>query len=584
MAPDKRPFFAATYVPKEDAFGRMGMMTLIPRIEDLWAREREKILESADQITNHLQAAVDRGEGRELGPEDLRSAYDELAGRFDKINGGFGEAPKFPTPHNLLFLLRYWKRTGEPGALEMVQKTLEAMRNGGIYDHIGLGFHRYSTDRVWLLPHFEKMLYDQAMLAIAYVEAYQATGLDDFAVTAREIFQYVLDDMTSPEGAFYSAEDADSEGEEGKYYVWTLEELIDVLGPDDGALVTRVFNVEDGGNFKHETGGASHGANILHLQRPLGEIAAELGESEQKMRERLEAARVKLLETRRRRVPPLKDDKILTDWNGLMIAALAKGAQALGETRYATAAGSAADFLLSKMMDGSGKLFHRYRDGEVAIPAFFDDYAFLVWGLIDLYEATFEVRYLEAALELTREMKARFWDEKAGGFYFYADGSEELIVRSKELYDGAIPSGNSVAALDLLRLGRITGDTTLERDASRTIQIFSNDVSRMASMFTQMMTALDFGIGPSLEVVIAGKSGAQDTERMLGMLRQMYVPNKVVLFRPMGAEEPPITRIAEYTDAQTAIDGKATAYVCQNYSCKTPTTDPAEMVRLLGAK
>ena len=584
MAPDKKPFFAATYIPKHDVFGRVGMTSLIPRIRDLWAQGRDELLRSADRVAGLLKGAASGGVGGELGLEDLRSAYGELAGGFDGLHGGFGEAPKFPTPHNLLFLLRYWKRTGESGALEMVKKTLEAMRRGGIFDHVGLGFHRYSTDRVWLLPHFEKMLYDQAMLAMAYVEAYQATGLGDFAAAAREIFQYVLSDMTSPEGAFYSAEDADSEGEEGKYYVWTLDELLDVLGPHEGPFVARVFNVRKGGNFRHETGGQSHGANIPHLRGPLNEIAEELGSSEEELRERLESARVKLLDARRDRVPPLKDDKILTDWNGLMIAALAKGAQTLNDGRYASAARDAADFLLETMVDEEGKLLHRFRGGEAAIPAFLDDYAFLVWGLTDLYEATFEVRYLRAALDLSLGMKDLFWDEESGGFYFCPEGSEELIVRRKELYDGAIPSGNSAAALNLLRLGRMTGDAELEADGSRTIGIFSRDVGRFASGFTQMMVALDFALGPSFEVVVAGKSGAGDTERMLKALREVYVPNKVVVFRPDEIEKPPITAIAEYAEAQTSIDGKATTYVCLHHTCKPPTTDPARMVELLEAK
>ena len=583
MTPDKRPFFAATYIPKNDAFGRMGMVSLIPRISDLWAQGRDELLRSADRVANLLKESASGGGEREPGIEDLHRAYGDLSGRFDESHGGFGGAPKFPTPHNLLFLLRYWKRTGEPGALQMVKKTLEAMRRGGIFDQVGLGFHRYSTDRVWLLPHFEKMLYDQAMLAMAYVEAYQATGLDDFAAAAREIFQYVSSDMTSPEGAFYSAEDADSEGEEGKYYVWTLDELLDVLGPEEGALFARVFNVEKGGNFRHETGGASHGATIPHLRKPLSEIAEDLGVSEEELSRRLESARGKLLAARRLRVPPLKDDKILTDWNGLMIAAFAKGAQALDDSSYASAAGAAADFLLETMTDEDGRLLHRYRGGEAAIPAFLDDYAFLIWGLIDLYEATFDVRYLRAALDLCREMKDLFWDEEAGGFYFYSKRSEELIVRSKELYDGAIPSGNSVAALDLLRLGRMTGDTALEADAVRTIGIFSGDVGRAASGFTQMMAALDFALGPSYEVVIAGRTGAGDTERMLKALREVYAPNKVVIFRP-DVDKPPIAAIAEYTESQTAIDGKATAYVCLHHTCKPPTTDPARMLEFLESK
>jgi uncharacterized protein YyaL (SSP411 family) len=582
MAPDHRPFFAATYIPKEDSFGRIGILTLIARIRDLWTQRRSEIMSSADQITSHLRGVVPAGGGPKLGAEVLRRAYEGLAERFDLINGGFGDAPKFPAPHNLLFLLRYWRRTGDAYALDIVERTLECMRRGGIFDHVGLGFHRYSTDEEWLLPHFEKMLYDQAMLAMAYVEAFQATGRPDFATTAREVFRYVMSDMTSPDGAFYSAEDADSDGEEGKYYLWRSKELLDLLGPDEGRLVTHVYCVKESGNFKHETGESTRGMNILHLKKPLREIAEELGTSEEQLKKRLEADRVKLLGARRRRERPLKDDKILADWNGLMIAALAKGAQALGETSYAVAARSAADFLLDRMTGEGGGLLHRYRAGEAAIPAFLDDYAFFIWGLIELYEATFDVSYLQAALGLARDMKARFRDEGDGGFYFCSSESENLIIRTKEIYDGAIPSGNSMAALALFMLGRITGDARLEREAERTIRIFSTDAERVPSAFAQMMIALDLMLGTSFEVVVAGRSGAPDTEDMLRALRSAYVPNKVVVFRPAESQRPPITGIAGYTTAQVAIDGKATAYVCQNYACKAPTTDQREMLKSLG--
>jgi len=584
MTPDKKPFFAATYIPKESKYGRAGMLELVPQVSSLWMQGRARIYESADRITSALNESAARGPGGDPGEEVLSSAYQGLESRYDEVLGGFGSAPKFPTPHNFLFLLRYWSRTGDEHALEMVKHTLSAMRRGGIFDHVGFGFHRYSTDREWLLPHFEKMLYDQAMLAMVYVETYLATGDQEYADTAREIFEYVTRDMMSPEGAFYSAEDADSEGEEGKYYLWTTGEVLDLLGPEEGRIFTKVFNVSGEGNFQEEAGGSTGERNILHLKKPLNDLAVELGISGAELAGRIESSRLKLLEARRLRVPPYKDDKVLTDWNGLMIAALAKGAQALGEPKYADAAGRAADFVLESLADDQGRLLHRFRGGEAGIAGFLDDYAFLVWGLIELYEATFDVRRLQSAVDLTGVMVEDFWDEENWGFFFYGDSSEELIVRDKEIYDGAVPSGNSVAALNLLRLARATASAGLDDRAAKVLRSFSDDIARAPLAYTQAMVAIDFATGPSYEVVIAGDpDGAEDNE-MLKALRGAYVPNKVVLFRPVGVEAPPITKLAEFTEYQLALENKMTAYVCLNYACKEPTTDPEQMLKLLGAR
>jgi len=583
MTPDKRPFFAGTYIPKQSKYGRAGMLELVPRVTSLWREQRGQINESADRITSALGESVNKGPGGDPGEEVLISAYQGLESRYDEALGGFGSAPKFPTPHNFLFLLRHWSRTGDDRALEMVEHTLSSMRRGGIYDHVGFGFHRYSTDREWLLPHFEKMLYDQAMLAMAYVETFLATGDSEYADTAREIFEYVLRDMTSPEGAFYSAEDADSEGEEGKYYVWTTGEILDVLGPEDGPLFATVFNMSEEGNFQEEAG-ATGERNILHLKGPLDDLAAELGISGGELAGRIESSRVKLLEARRLRVPPYKDDKVLTDWNGLMIAALAKGAQALDEPKYAVAAGKAADFLLERLAGDRGRLLHRFRGGEAGIPGFLDDYAFLVWGLIELYEATFEVRRLQSAVDLTGIMVEDFWDEKNWGFFFYGDDSEELIIRDKEIYDGAVPSGNSVAALNLLRLGRATARAGLDDRAAKFLRSFSDDIARAPLAYTQAMVAIDFAAGPSYEVVIAGRADGVEDSEMLKALRRVYVPNKVVLFRPVDTDDPPIVKLAEFTEYQLAMGDKMTAYVCLNYACKEPTTDPEQMLKLLGVR
>jgi len=581
ITPDKKPFFAATYIPRESRFGLTGMMELIPHIGDLWATRRGEALSLSDKIAAVLQQTSRETPGEELDKATLDLTYEQLAGRFDEKHAGFSGAPKFPTPHNLLFLLRYWKRSGKQAALDMVEKTLQAMRQGGIYDHVGFGFHRYSTDSQWLVPHFEKMLYDQAMLAMAYTEAYQATGKEDYGKTAREIFNYVLRDMTVPEGGFCSAEDADSEGEEGKFYLWTHEDIRQALGNEEADFVAKVFNIEKDGNFAEQTTGRKSGVNILHLRRTLGELASDLNLSQQDLQAHLELIRQKLFAYRDKRVHPMKDDKILTDWNGLMIAALAKGAQAFDEPEYAEAACGAADFILGNMRKADGRLWHRYRDGQAGIEANLDDYAFLVWGLIELYEAVFNTKYVKVALELTNDMLKHFWDEDGGGFYLMPDDGESLLVRKREIYDGAIPSGNSVAMLNLLRLGRMTARSDLEEKAAKIGRAFSRSVKQSPSAHTQLMVALDFGIGPCYEVVIAGNTQVEDTKAMVRALRTHFLPNKVVLLNPDERESPEIAQLAEFIKNQSSIGGRATAYVCLNYNCKLPTTDIDKMLELL---
>jgi len=583
MTPDKKPFFAATYIPKEPRFGLVGMMELIPRIGDVWATQRGEAVSLSGRIAASLQQTSEATPGEQLDETTLELAYEQLAKRFDGQDAGFSSAPKFPTPHNLLFLLRYWKRRGNKAALDMVDKTLEAMRSGGIYDHVGFGVHRYSTDSRWLVPHFEKMLYDQAMSAMAYTEAYQATGKEEYGKTAREIFTYALRDMTAPEGGFYSAEDADSEGKEGKFYLWTLEEVRQALGNDDLNFAARAFNIEKEGNFTEQATGRKSGTNILHVRQSPEELASDLGLSQSGLQSHLEAIRQKLFAYREKRVHPMKDDKILTDWNGLMIAALAKGAQAFDEPQYAEAALHAANFILGNMRKPDGRLWHRYRDGQAGVQANLDDYAFLVWGLVDLYEAVFDAKYLKAAVELTNDMVRHFWDEDGGGFYLTPEDGESLLVRKKEIYDGAIPSGNSVAMLNLLRLGRMTATPEWEEKAAAIGRAFSRSVKQSPSAYTQLMVALDFGLGPCYEVVIAGNAQAEDTRAMAKALRTRFLPNKVVLLNPGERDSREIVQLAALTRNRPSIGRKATAYVCLNYACKLPTTDVNKMLELLGA-
>ncbi len=567
ITPHKKPFYAATYIPKESKFGRIGMLEMIPRIKNLWKTQRDEVEKLAEQSTSALKDVSTSGEG--LGEDVLHTAYEQLLEMFDEQHGGFGDAPKFPSPHNLMFLLRYWKRTGDKMALFIVEKTLSAMRSGGIYDHVGFGFHRYSADARWLVPHFEKMLYDQAMLAFAYTEAYQATGKEEYKRTCGEILTYALRDMTSPEGGFYSGEDADSEGEEGKFYLWTDDEISSILSEEDSELVKRVFNISKGGNFPE---GKSKGRNIFYLTKPLSEHAS--------FQNRIESARRKIFEAREKRIHPGKDDKILADWNGLMIAAFAKAAQVFDEPAYAETAQNALDFILLKMIDKEGRLYHRYRDGEAVVHAFLDDYAFLIWGLIELYETTFEIRYLQTALELNNYLLKHFWDDEKWGFYFTADDADNVLIRKKEIYDGAIPSGNSVAMLNMLRLGKMTGAPEFENKAAQIEKSFFRNISQTPIAYTMVLAALDFARGPSSEVVIAGELQAEDTKSLLSALRKEFIPSKVVIFRPTE-ESPEIINLANYTRNMSNIEEKATAYVCKNFNCKLPTNDAGKMLKLL---
>lgn len=591
MTPDKKPFFAATYIPKVGRFGSSGLLELIPRIKDLWTNDRNRLLDSAEKISVNLNQLRTPQPGTTLDESALTNAYEGLCNQFDLQNGGFGSAPKFPTPHNLLFLLRYWKRNNDANALDMVETTLQAMRMGGVYDHVGFGFHRYSTDARWFAPHFEKMLYDQALLAMAYSEAYQATHKVEYADTAREILAYVHRDMTSEAGGFYSAEDADSEGVEGKFYLWSVEELKALLDKDEFSLLLKLFDIQEGGNFEIE-----RGLNILALRSSLEDAASVYGIPEKEVRERLSEIRTKLFAAREKRIHPYKDDKILTDWNGLMIVAYAKAAQMLGQPAtghapgdqglddqdYSLAARSAADFILANMRGPDGRLLHRYRDSP-GIQANLDDYSFMIWGLIELYEAVFDAQYLQAALDLTRVMIEHFWDNESGGFYFTPDDGERLLVRRKEIYDGAVPSGNSVAMLNLLRLSRLTGNHEYEELADKIGQAFSVQVSRQPAAYSMLMASIDFGIGPAYEVVVVGDPGAQNTLEMLKALRSRFIPNKVVILVDSGQDSPAIFRLAEFTKNLSAIGGSATSYVCANQSCDLPTTDVAKMLDLIGS-
>jgi uncharacterized protein len=580
MTPDKKPFFAATYIPKHSKWSRPGLLELIPKIKEIWTGSRNEIEHSAGEITSSITRNIAE-KTEKPGPDIFRKAYSEFAANFDSVNGGFGDAPKFPSPQNILYLLRYWKQFKNEDALKMAVTTLKKMRAGGIFDQIGFGFHRYSTDAQWLVPHFEKMLYDQAMLAMVYAEAYQATGDNFYKTTCDEIISYVQRDMTSPEGGFYSAEDADSEGVEGKFYFWEFDELSGILSDDELNTAVKVFNIKKEGNFKEDAGQENTGLNILHITESIEKNTEESDIAVDELRMSVEKICKKLFSARGKRIRPLKDNKILTDWNGLMIAALALAGRIFDNKVYIDSAIKAVDFIRSNLLRKDNRLLHRYRDGDAAIVANLDDYAFLCWGLSELYQATLNAEYLKSAIELTEVMISHFADETTGVFYFSPDDGEEQITRVIVRYDGAIPSGNSVAFYNLLRLGRLTGNTKLEEHAEKIAGHASSGISRIPSGHAMFLIGLNYAKGDSCDVVIAGNLNDPEVKQMISAVNKFYLPDLSVIFNPVEAHNPIITDIAPFVKSQTAIAGKATAYVCRGNTCSLPVHNVTGLIAML---
>lgn len=570
MTPDKQPFFAATYIPKQTRFGRIGMLELLPKVYELWKTQRAKILKAAGEICSLLGTSLKIAADDCSDLPDPHTAYRSLQDSFDKENGGFGAAPKFPTPHTLLFLLRYWKRYGDAVALRMVESTLNGMRAGGIYDHVGFGFHRYSMDPSWIVPHFEKMLYDQALLCMAYTEAYQVTGNELYRKTVDEIITYVCRNLMSENGAFYCAEDADSQEGEGRFYLWTAGEIKEVFSNDDAQLFLSLFNIRDEGNFADEITGRYTGLNILHLSGERGLVQAMKAPQISKMLGKLNAARS-------RRPRPQKDEKILTDWNGLMVAALAKAGRAMENPAYIVAASKATRWIMDTLGDRSGRLFHRYVGKSAGISGQASDYAFFVWALLELYQATFDPQHLSYASLFTETLLEHFWDYKEGGLFMVADDAETVLVRQKEVYDGAIPSANAVAAYNLFRLSRMTGKTQYEEKAYEICKTFSNLARRNPSSHTMMMVALDFGRGPSSEVFIIGKRKDPTVQSMVKTVNTHYLPNVVLLFRPSTVKDHPLDSIFGFLKDKTTVAGKTKVYVCRGNSCLKPIFDEATL-------
>lgn len=582
LTPQKEPFFAGTYFPRSGRGGMAGLLELLPRIAGLWKEQRTDLEQTAKTVGSALRRATVHLPEGSASTRLLTGGFDELTVRFDPVNGGFGRAPKFPVPTTLLFLLRYWKRTGSPTALRMVTITLDALQSGGIHDHLGGGFHRYSTDAGWRVPHFEKMLSDQALLLMAFTEAWLATKKPDYRSTAEGIAGYVLRDLVSVDGGFMSAEDADSEEGEGAYYVWTKEEFDRILGRDDGAFAASRFGLTATGNFVVPESGRS--ANVLFLHRQTQKIKPSASGTPVPGSSRMERIRGALLSSRTRRPRPQRDDKILADWNGLIIAALAQANRAFGDPAYRTAAERAMQFIVSHLRAPGGGIFHRYCDGEAAIPAFADDYAFLILALIGLFETTYNPDWLKEAIVMESYVMEHFHDREHGGYFSTSNASDPLLIRTKEIHDGALPSCNSVMLQNLVRLGHYTGDPVYHERASSLAMTFAGQVQDSPSSYTAYLCGLDHLLGPATEIVIAGKDTAPDTLAMIEEVRQRYLPSVTFLVRSPGPASAALDLLAPFTKTMAARDGKATAYVCHGSACSSPVNCIEDLVAHLDGK
>ncbi len=597
LTPDREPFYGGTYFPPESRHGRPGMTEVLPRIHEVWSGQRAELVTQGSRLLNAIEAAVAHrgtlGAGPSASPaaiaDRMVDCYRALERSHDPEQGGFGTAPKFPSVANLNFLFRHWSQAPGPRAkaLAMAFSQLDAMRAGGIHDHLGGGFHRYATDAAWLVPHFEKMLYDQAQLAWAYLDGHVIAGSAGdssdpvraraYAETARGILTYVLRDLTSPEGGFYSAEDADSEGEEGRFYVWTHDAIDAALGAD-AALFRARYGVEARGNFEH-------GTSILHEARGIDEVASGAGLSPEAAAHRLDAARARLLELRGARVRPHRDDKILTAWNGLMISAFARGARFLDDAGYAAAAARAATFIWERLRDaGTGALARRWREGEAALAGQLDDYANLAAGFIDLYQATFDPVWLERAGLLTEQMIARFWDDTDGGFFDSPAGDPHLAFRMKDDFDGAELAGNSVAAGVLYTLAVLSDREEWRRRADR---LFAHYTARLAEhpvAMPQMLVAMDLASQPPRHIVLAGRVGADDLNAMIAEFHGRFLPRDVLLVVSEGDARDRLAEVAPFVAPLVSRDAKATAYVCLDYACQLPVTDRAAFAAQLESR
>jgi len=573
LTPSLEPFFGGTYFPFTPKNGMPSFINVAKSISGSWIAERNSIVESAAQVKKTLEEMYDvkKGSNSNLSESVIDECYANLATSFDRENGGFGESPKFPTPSNLFFLMRYSTNKQSNMALSMVTKTIDSMLAGGIYDQVGGGFHRYSTDRYWLVPHFEKMLYDNALLTQIYCEAYLITRKEEYARIVKETLSWALREMQSPEGGFYSSEDADSAEGEGTYYLWNFEDLKRAFGANGSAMqdiISRYFSITREGNFEGEE-------TILTL-KSRQTITQELSMSEEELERIIKESKPLMQEYRSKRPRPSTDDKILTSWNGLMISALSKASNTIEDSKYLKAAVAAADLVLRKLStndDGKIKLFRSYRKGEASGDGVLEDYSFFINGLIDLYEASFEPKYIKTAVSLCESMLEKFHDSNGGGFFLTKANTKNLIVRAKEAYDGATPSGNSVAALACCRLAEFTAREDLRNVAKGTFEVFWSMMSNQPSSFTAMVSSLQFFIGRTKEIVISGDPESKDTKELLKVLRSEFMPNSISLFADKRLES--LTTLVQ--DRISSHGAKARAFVCSNFNCKLPSTTPDEL-------
>lgn len=561
MTPDKKPFFAGTYIPKENMYGRLGLINLLNKITQMWKEENTKLINSSDKIVNHIKGANNKKVGHSmLSKELIKNSFDTFKENFDSRFGGFGDAPKFPSPHNLMFLLKYSKLENDEKALNMVEKTLQDMYKGGLFDHIGYGFARYSTDEKWLAPHFEKMLYDNAMLVMAYLEAYQITKNDLYKDVVEKTLGYVVREMKDKEGGFYSAQDADSEGEEGKFYTFTYPEILAVLGDEDGKVFADYFDITIEGNFE--------GKNIPNLIDNDKFFENNiLSKNISTHSEEIDLMVEKLFNYRSGRMELHKDDKILTSWSALMAIAMTKSYKVLGNKEYLRHAIECVKFIEKKLFNKEGRLLARYREGQSDFLAYLDDYAFLVWLYIELYEATFEGDYLTKAVELNRDSIDLFWDDDGKGFYLYGKDSEELFIRPKDLYDGAMPSGNSVAALNLVKLKKMVDDAEVDKISYSLMNIYTDSLMTSPTSYSFYLLALMSELYSSKELIVVLKD-----ENNLGEIKDMlyrdYLVNTTVTVKKDWKSSN-----NELLEGYKLKDDRDTFYICEGNSCKPPFND-----------
>jgi uncharacterized protein YyaL (SSP411 family) len=590
LTPDLKPFYGGTYFPAESRYGRMGFGELLRRIYDVWEKEHAKVLESSNNITDYLRRIpIPAASAQPVAESILDTCYHQLDRSYDEGFGGFGEAPKFPRPVVFNVLLRYYHRTGEKRALEMTTTTLRKMSQGGMYDHLGGGFHRYAVDREWRVPHFEKMLYDQAQLVSVFADVYVITRDEYYSSIMRDVLDYVLRDMTHPEGGFYSAEDADSprpeepgESGEGAFYVWAKKEISEHLGNEAAKMFCYHYGVEEGGNVPVDPQHEFTGRNILYVAHPVDETARMFKKSVIETGQNLAAARSRLFEVRKQRPRPHLDDKIIASWNGLMISAFVRAYTAIGDQRYLDAARKAAGFLARNLYIRETKtLYRRFREGEAKFEAHLDDYNCMTQGFLDLYEASGDQQWLQRAVDLMETTMIHFGDEKNGGFFDTSGGDSSILLRTKEHYDGAEPAGNSVAAMNLLRLARMLDDDAWKHSADRTISAFAGLIEPQPIVMPQLLAAYDFSVSKPVQVILAGRTHSPEMRRMLMEIYSRYSPNKVVLYADGSAGQDLLAARVPFMKSIREIDGRPTVYVCENFACQLPTNDVDVLAQLL---